>query len=83
MDPLDVPISKRWFPLAKEKAVVVDPAVAFGAPTIAGRGIQPANVFDLYRGESRNLNRVAEWLDLPTDAVESAVEFERALAAAA
>jgi uncharacterized protein (DUF433 family) len=76
-------ISKRWFPLGKGKAVVVDPAVAFGAPTIAGRGIQTANVFDLYRGESRNLSRVAEWLDLPTEAVESAVEFEKALAAAA
>jgi len=75
-------VSKRWFPLGKEKSVVVDPSVAFGAPTIAGRGVQTANIFDLYEGEGRNVGDVAAWLDLPPEAVRHAVEFEEALAAA-
>ena len=75
-------VSKKWFPLGKEKSVVVDPSVAFGAPTIAGRGVQTANVFDLYVGEERDIGRVSVWLDLPPEAVRNAVEFEQALAAA-
>lgn len=75
-------LSTRWFPLGKDKSVVVDPSVAFGAPTIAGRGVQTANVFDLYEGEGRNIGRVSAWLDLPPEAVHNAVEFEQALAAA-
>jgi uncharacterized protein (DUF433 family) len=75
-------VSTRWFPLGKDKSVVVDPSVAFGAPTIAGRGVQTANVFDLYEGEGRNIGRVSAWLDLPHEAVQHAVEFEQALAAA-
>lgn len=75
-------VSTRWFPLGKDKSVVVDPRVAFGAPTIDGRGVQTANVFDLYEGEGRNIRRVSAWLDLPPAVVQHAVEFERALAAA-
>lgn len=75
-------VSTRWFPLGKDKSVVVDPSVAFGAPTIAGRGVQTANVFDLYEGEGRSIGRVSAWLDLPTAVVQHAVEFEQALAAA-
>lgn len=75
-------ISMRWFPLGKEKSVVVDPSVAFGAPTIAGRGVQTANIFDLYEGEGRDLRRVSAWLELPAEAVQNAVEFEQTLAAA-
>lgn len=75
-------MSKRWFPLGKDKPVVLDPAVSFGAPTIAGHGVQTANVFDLYKGEGRDINRVSAWLDVPPEAVESAVEFEQGLAAA-
>ena len=75
-------VSTRWFPLGKDTSVVVDPSVAFGAPTIAGRGVQTANVFDLYEGEGRNVGRVSAWLDLPPGVVQHAVEFEQALAAA-
>jgi uncharacterized protein (DUF433 family) len=75
-------VSTRWFPLGKDKSVVVDPSVAFGAPTIAGRGVHTANVFDLYEGEGRNIGRVSAWLDLPQETVQHAVEFEQALAAA-
>ena len=56
--------------------------MAFGAPTIAGRGVQTANVFDLYEGEGRNIGRVSAWLDLPQEAVQHAVDFEQALTAA-
>jgi hypothetical protein len=34
-------------------------SVAFGAPTVTGRGVQTANVFDLYEGEKRSVSRPA------------------------
>jgi hypothetical protein len=39
-------ISARWYPMGKDTPVVVDPRFNFGAPAVAGRGIQTANVFD-------------------------------------
>lgn len=68
--------------MGKDTPVVVDPRFNFGAPAVAGRGIQTANVFDLYRGERGDVDRVAAWLDLPPDDVRAAVRFEQKLAAA-
>ena len=75
-------ISARWYPMGKDVPVVVDPRLSFGAPVIAGRGIQTANVFDLFRGERGDVERVAVCLDLSTDDVRAAVQFEEQLAAA-
>lgn len=74
--------SKRWFPLGKDHVIVVDPSIAFGSPSIVGHGIQTANVFDLYRGEGRNIDRTSAWLNLPPDVIKTAVEFEERILAA-
>ena len=75
-------LSRRWFPLGKNHPIVVDPGVSFGSPSIVGHGIQTANVFDLFRGEGRSIERAAEWLSLAPEVVKSAVEFEEQLLAA-
>lgn len=74
-------LARRWYPLGQNGLIVLDPMISFGRPTIAGRGIATANVFDLYNGEGKELEPVRKWLDLRTDEVRAAVTFEQRLAA--
>jgi uncharacterized protein (DUF433 family) len=74
--------ASRWWPLGKNKPVVINPRIAFGAPSIANRGILTSTVHDLYRGEGRSVERAASWLRIDRDDVKAAVEFEQSLHAA-
>ena len=74
-------LARRWYPLGREKPVVLDPFVSFGAPSIAGRGVKTANVHDLFVAEHRSLEAVRGWWDLTDMEIQSAVEFEVGLAA--
>jgi uncharacterized protein (DUF433 family) len=75
--------AKKWYPLGRTRPVVLDPEVSFGAPTVTGRGVETANVFDLFIGEGKRVERVSAWLDIHPVEVEAAVEFEVRLAKAA
>jgi hypothetical protein len=75
--------AERWFPLGKEEPVVVDPKFSFGSPSLIKRTVETANVFDLYKAEGRNVERVCKWMDLDAREVNAAVRFETMLAAAA
>ncbi len=74
--------AERWFPLGPQASVVVDPRVSFGAPTIAGKGIDTANVYDLYVAENERVEVVASWFGLEPKEVHDAVAFESRLNAA-
>lgn len=75
-------LAERWFPLGKQGLVVLDPRISFGAPTIRDRGVETANVFDLYVAERENVQKVAWWMNLRIEEVSAAVTFEEMLAAA-
>jgi uncharacterized protein (DUF433 family) len=74
--------AEQWYPLGPTSRVVVDPRIAFGAPIIVDRGVETANVFDLYLAERKRVDVVCEWMDLKTSEVEDAVRFEEQLLAA-
>jgi uncharacterized protein (DUF433 family) len=74
--------AERWYPLGPQTRVIVDPRVSFGAPTVLNRGIETANVFDLYIAERKQIDAVCSWLELQPEEVEDAVQFEQMLAAA-
>lgn len=74
-------LATRWYPRGETGRIVVDPAIAFGQPTIAGHGIATAGVFDLYQAEGNDIEAVCSWWGLSRDEAEAAVEFERGLAA--
>jgi hypothetical protein len=73
----------RWWPLTKQKQILVDPERSFGQPIEAETGVPTAILAAAARTEG-SLKRAAErWL-VPVHAVKRAVEFEgTALAAAA
>lgn len=74
-------LARRWYPMGPDGLVVLDPLVSFGRPTISGRGIATANVYDLFVAEQRQRDAVCSWMGLEPQEVVAAVEFEERLAA--
>ncbi len=74
-------LASRWYPLGRNRPVVLDPMVSFGAPSIAGRGVKTINIHDLFVAEDESLESVRIWWELTDDEIQAAVDFERQLAA--
>lgn len=74
-------LAQRWFPLFPETTIVIDPLIAFGRPSLLGRGVSTLTVYDLFLGERKKTDRVSEWFDLTPREVEAAVDFEQLMAA--
>lgn len=71
----------RWFPIEGSSAIVIDPAIAFGRPTIAEQGVPTDTIAAAVRAHDGDYAEVARWYDLPVRAVKAAVKFEQRLAA--
>lgn len=72
-------LAARWWPMGKGSAVILDPAVIFGAPRIANTSVPTAAVATAVRAEGGGENAisaVAEWYGVPIEAVKDAVRFE-------
>lgn len=74
-------LARRWYPLGRNQPVVLDPMVAYGAPSIVGRGVKTTNIHDLFVAEGESLASVRAWWGLSDDEIQAAVDFERQLAA--
>ena len=68
-----------WWPLGKDRGVVLSPMVSFGAPSLAARHVKTVNIHDLYVAENRDSEVVSNWFDIPLDDVQAAIEFEELL----
>jgi uncharacterized protein (DUF433 family) len=73
--------ARRWWPQGREVSVVLDPAIAFGAPVIPGTRV-PTAIIGRY-AETHTVSAVAEAFDLPPERIQAAVRFESRLARAA
>lgn len=69
-------LATRWYPSGKDGDIVVDPQISFGQPTLIGHRITTANLFDLYLGEEKKIDKVSGLFGLPINKVNSAIEFE-------
>jgi len=71
-----------WWPLGKQRQIVVDPRRNFGQPTVARSGV-PAET--LARSVKANASQglVARWYEVQPEEVRDAVEFAHSLAKAA
>jgi uncharacterized protein (DUF433 family) len=70
----------RYHPLGKDKPIIVDPAHAFGRPTIVGTNIVTENVAALIRG-GETVEDVASDFGLAPEVVSEVWSFENRLAA--
>ena len=70
----------RWFPLRNSRRVVVDPAVAFGQPSIDPEGV-PTLVLARAFAVEKNIERVAYWYKVPKKSVQDAINYQERLVA--
>ena len=67
--------ASRWWPLGKDKKVLVDPDYGFGLPVIDGIGLRTEIVLErMEAGESAT--DIADDLDVPVELIASAKQFE-------
>jgi uncharacterized protein (DUF433 family) len=67
---------RRWFPLKNSRRVVIDPAIAFGQPTINPEGV-PTQVLARAFAAEKNVDRVAYWYDVPKRSVQDAIDYQQ------
>ena len=70
----------RWWPLGKDRKVVVDPVRNMGKPIVANSGVSTTVIARSVIG-NQSERTVAAWYEVTLDEVRDAVEFERRLAA--
>jgi uncharacterized protein (DUF433 family)/DNA-binding transcriptional MerR regulator len=71
-----------WWPLGKDRQIVVDPRRNFGQPTVAKSGV-PAITLSRSVKANSSVDMVARWYEVQRDEVRDAVEYEESLAKAA
>jgi uncharacterized protein (DUF433 family) len=74
-------LARRWFPMPRQKSIVLDPEVSFGKPHLAASGVPTEAIYASYLAESEDINRVARLFEIEKKQVEAAVKFEESLAA--
>jgi uncharacterized protein (DUF433 family) len=79
IDYTDDQISRYW-PLGKERRVVLDPARAFGQPTDPLSAVPTAVLAGAYAA-GEPIEEVARWYRVDPEAVRDAIAFEESLAA--
>lgn len=70
-----------WWPLSRNRDVVLDPARRFGAPISSSTGIPTYQLAQAYRAEG-SYAAVASWYEISASSVRDAVRFEKNLASA-
>jgi uncharacterized protein (DUF433 family) len=71
-----------WWPLGKNRQIVIDARRNFGQPTVAKSGVPAITLARSVRANS-SVDMVARWYEVLRDEVRDAVEFEESLAKAA
>lgn len=71
----------RWFPMERNRHVMLDPQVSFGSPILSSSGIPTAAIAASYKAELMDANKVASIFEVSKREVEYAVRYENSLAA--
>jgi uncharacterized protein (DUF433 family) len=71
-----------WWPLGKQRNIVVDPKRNFGQPTLVKSGVPATTLAHSVKANS-SVELVARWYEVQQAEVHDAVEFEASLAKAA
>ena len=80
MDFNDLKEPARWWPLGKDRSIVIDPHRGFGAPIVAKAGI-PTKILNSAMSAEKSYEFVANWYGISIEEVRDAVQFETKLAA--
>lgn len=70
----------RWWPLGKDRSVVLDPVRNMGQPTAIRSGV-PTKILARSVKTNGSIDSVAQWYEVAAKEIEDALEFEEKLAA--
>ena len=73
-------LASRWWPLGRQVPVILDPAIRFGAPVVAGTGVRTSTLARLARTTS--VRDVAVAYELELAQAHAAINFEQQLSTA-
>ncbi|CAM2193235.1 Antitoxin VapB45 [Paraburkholderia kururiensis] len=73
-------LAARWYPSPRSKAIVLDPAIAFGKPIVTHGSVRTSILSEAFNVEG-DKNLVARLYEVPVAAVDAAVAFEESLVA--
>ncbi len=73
----------RWFPQARSRVIVLDPAMQFGHPALVQSGVPTASIYASFLAEGQQAANVARMFEVPVREVTAAVRFEERLRQAA
>jgi uncharacterized protein (DUF433 family) len=71
-------IGRRWWPMGRDGAIVVDPSFAFGLPTIWGTGVRTEIIVERFQAGDldRPIEQIAEEFNISARDVRQALRFE-------
>ncbi len=69
-------IAKKYYPLGKNKCVVVNPENQFGQPIIDGTNILTVTIYNLSKGGD-SPEFIAKLYDITVNQVEDAIEYAK------
>lgn len=69
-------VTKRYWPLGRRQRIVIDAERSFGAPIDAKTGV-PTEVLSAAVKAGDSKEEVAEWFDVPIEAIRAALRYER------
>ena len=73
----------RWWPMGRQRNVVLDPVRNFGQPSTSTAGVPTRVLARTVKANGGSLETVARWYEVSADEVRDALEFEATLAKAA
>lgn len=73
-------LAARWWPMGRERRVLIDPHFSFGRPIISDSGV-PTDVLAATYKATESIEKVADWYEVDTEAVRQAIEYETLIAA--
>lgn len=73
-------LAERWWPLGRDKDIVLDPSRNMGQPILDKYNIRTGLIYDLYKTK-HSINEISDWYELDRNSIESAINFESEFAA--
>lgn len=67
--------ARRWWPIGRDRRVVVDPDYGFGIPVIQGSSVRTEIIYEQVQGLV-SMERIAASFNVTSEEVEHAIQFE-------
>ncbi|PJZ78108.1 DUF433 domain-containing protein [Leptospira neocaledonica] len=79
LDFSELDVAQRWWPIGRQKHVVIDPNRNFGKPIVENYNIPTETIFSLYKNNPSSKS-IADWFEIEEEYIKHAIEFEKSIA---